>query len=667
MTQRKTLQVRLSRMGALVLSAMLASTVNCARSAAQTGQSTRTAGQGASSDEFNRVEEMIPMRDGARLQTVVFTPRAGTVALPVLLTRTPYGVPENEHALASRDPASEESPLRPLIADGYIFVFQNIRGRFKSEGTFVMQRAPRDEHVTGSVDESDESTDAYDTIDWLVKHVPRNNGKVGIWGISYSGWTTVMALRNPHPALKAASEQASPADMFLGDDFHHNGAFRLSYGLEYSALVEAEKESNFHFQFDANDTYEWYLKLGPLSNVNKNYYHGKIASWNDFVDHPARDGYWKAQATESWLHGTSVPVQNVAGWWDQEDFYGPVKTYDLLEKGGAGQLNYLVVGPWNHGGWFNGSGSHLGDISFGSATGQYFRSKVMAPWFRYWLHGEGAPPAAKALVFETGTNQWKQYAEWPPRNAKAVPLYLQESRGLSFDKPAPRAESGTGSEAGFKSGAYDAYISDPENPVPYRQRPVSPTYPGADWPKWLVQDQRFADHRPDVLSFETAPLQKDVRVAGDVVAHLFASTSGTDADWIVKLIDVQPEDAKSAIPAEGTEPARTADLGGFQLMIADEVFRARFLHGFDDPKPIAANQVQSYSIDLHTTDHVFQRGHKIMVQIQSTWFPLIDRNPQKFVPSIFEAAASDYTPATQQIYHSTAYPSSIVLPVEESE
>ncbi len=607
--------------------------------------------EGVAPGKFRRVEEMIPMRDGTRLQTVIFTPVAGTPALPILLTRTPYGVPADEHVLSAT-----ESPYRPLIADGYIFVYQNLRGRFRSEGTFVMQRAPRDERVAGSVDES---TDAYDTIDWLVKHVAHNNGRVGIWGISYSAWTVVMALRNPHPALKAASEIASPADMFLGDDFHHNGAFRLSYAMEYSALVEAEKESNFNFQFDTEDTYEWYLKLGPLSNVNRNYYHGKIASWNDFVQHPARDEYWKAQATESWLHGTSVPVENVAGWWDQEDFYGPMKTFDLLEKSGAGRLNYLVVGPWDHGGGFRESGSHLGDISFGSATGVYFRAQVMAPWFRYWLHGEGPAPAAKALIFETGANVWKQYTAWPPRDAKATSLYLKGGRGLSFDKPEERPAP--------ESTAYDAYVSDPANPVPYRPRPISPTYPGPDWTKWLVQDQRFVDHRPDVLSFQTEPLTKDMRVAGQIVAQIFASTTGTDADWVVKLIDVQPEDAKATIPAEGAEPARSVALGGYQLMVADEVFRARFLHGFEDPKPIAADAVLSYSLDLHTTDHVFQRGHKIMVQIQSTWFPIIDRNPQKFVTNIFEAGASDYVPATQRIYHSPAYPSHIVLPVVASE
>ncbi len=443
--------------------------------------------------------------------------------------------------------------------------------------------------------------------------------------------------------------------MFLGDDFHHNGAFRLSYGMEYSALVEAEKESNFHFQFDKADTYEWYLKLGPLSNVNKNYYHGKIAAWNDFENHPSRDGYWLAQATESWLHGTTVPVQNVAGWWDQEDFYGPVRTYDLLEKGGSGSLNYLVVGPWNHGGWFGGSGTHLGDVSFGSATSEYFRAQVMAPWFRYWLHGEGSKPAAKVIAFETGTNVWKQYAEWPPKSAKPTPIYFGAGRSMSFTRPAAGAS------------AFDAYVSDPANPVPYRPRPISPTYPGADWPKWLVQDQRFVDHRPDVLTWETEPLEKDVRIAGDVMAHFFASTTGTDADWVVKLIDVQPEDAVSNIPAEGAEPARKVDMGGFELMIADEVYRARFLHGFDHPQPLKPNQVIEYNVDLHTADHVFQKGHKIMVQIQSTWFPIIDRNPQKFVPSIFAASADDYTAATQRVYRSAAYPSSIILPIAATE
>ena len=604
-------------------------------------------GQTVATDEFKQEDVLIPMRDGARLQTVIFTPRSASAPLPLLLTRSPYGVPENQAGLTA-----PSSPFRPLIADGYVFVFQNVRGRFKSEGTFVMGHAPSRDGDPRNVDES---TDAYDTIDWLVKNVPHNNGKVGIWGISYSGWTSVMALHNPHPALKAASEQASPADMFLGDDFHHNGAFRLSYGLEYSALVEAEKESNFHFVFDKADTYEWYLKLGPLSNINKTYYHGKIAAWNDFVDHPSRDAYWQSQATDGWLHSTTVPVQNVAGWWDQEDFYGPVKTYDLLEKGGSNSLNYLVIGPWNHGGWFRGSGTHLGDIAFGSATGEYFRGQVMAPWFRYWLHGDGSAPAAKVLTFETGTNVWRQYKDWPPASATPTPIYFGDRRTLSFNKPAAGGPP------------YEAYVSDPANPVPYRPRPISPTYPGADWPKWLVQDQRFVDHRPDVLSWETEPLEKDVRVAGDVMAHFFASTTGTDADWVVKLIDVLPEDAVSTLPAEGPDPARKIEMGGFQLMIADEVYRSRFLHGFDNPQPLKANKVVEYHVDLHTTDHVFLKGHKIMVQIQSSWFPLIDRNPQKFLPNIFAAKAEDYTPATQRVYHSAQYPSSVILPVLATE
>ena len=633
------------RVGVFGLLVVMVSGFGAARLMAEGQPSGMVAGasQNTQTSAFLRVEEMIPMRDGTRLQTVIFTPVAGTAALPILLSRTPYGVPQDENSLTAAN-----SPYRPLIADGYIFVYQNLRGRFKSEGTFVMQRSPRDERDAKSVDEA---TDAYDTIDWLVKHVPRNSGKVGMWGISYSGWTTVVALRNPHPALKAACEQASPADMFLGDDFHHNGAFRLSYGLEYSALVEAEKESNFNFEFDKFDTYEWYLKLGPLSNVNKIYYHGKIAAWNDFVDHPSRDDYWKSQATESWLHGTTVPVLNVAGWWDQEDFYGPMKTYDLLERSGSGSLNYLVVGPWNHGGGFRSSGTHLGDIAFGSETSTYFRADVMAPWFRYWLHGAGSAPSTKALVFETGSNAWRRYAQWPPRGTTATPLYLNSGRVLSFSKPAQA------------SGDYDAYVSDPANPVPYRARPISATYPGPDWPKWLVSDQRFVDHRPDVLTWETDALPKDVRVTGDVVAHFFAETTGTDADWIVKLIDVQPEDAVSNIPAEGAEPVRKVAIGGYELMIADEVLRSRFLQGFDNPQPIAANQVLEYRLDLHAADHVFLKGHKIMVQIQSTWFPIIDRNPQTFVPNIFKATESDYKPATQRIYHSATYPSSILLPL----
>jgi putative CocE/NonD family hydrolase len=581
---------------------------------------------------FEHQEVMIPMRDGIKLQTAIFTPKRAMGPLPILMTRTPYGVPENEKAIM------EGGNYDDLIADGYIFVFQNLRGRFKSEGKFVMQRAPRHRNDPKAIDEA---TDAYDTVEWLVHNVRNNNGKVGIRGVSYAGWTTAMALLDPHPALKAASEQASPADMFLGDDFHHNGAFRLSYGFEYAALLETSKEENTNFKFDTYDTYEWYLRLGALSNANARYFHGELPTWNDFVDHPNRDAFWEKQAFATFLTKTTVPNLNVAGWWDQEDFYGPQKVYELLEKNDAQHLNYFVAGPWNHGGWAHGLGNKLGPVSFNSDTSKYFRSKIEAPWFAYWLHGKGSRPASEAVVFETGSNQWRSFAEWPPQTGVTPKrLYFHAGRSLSFDAPTDAGQ------------AFDAYISDPANPVPYRPRPVTPTYPGPEWPVWLLQDQRFVDHRPDVLTWETGVLDQDVVVAGDIVADLFASTSGSDSDWVVKLIDVYPE----------TYP-QDEKMGGYELIVADEVFRGRFLHSFERPEPLKPDGVNEVKFSLRTNDHAFLKGHRIMVQVQSTWFPLIDRNPQQYVDNIFKAQDSDYIKATQRIFRSKEAPSSVILPV----
>ncbi|MGI8959541.1 MAG: CocE/NonD family hydrolase [Bryobacteraceae bacterium] len=599
----------------------------------ESGSRGETSGHAA----FTRKEVMVPMRDGVHLQTVIFTPQNATGPLPILFTRTPYGIPSDDKELTARGGVFEE-----LVADGYIFVWQNLRGRFKSEGEFVMNRAPRNRKNTRGIDET---TDAWDSVDWLVKNVPNNNGRAGIWGISYSGWTTAMALIEPHPALKAASEQASPADMFLGDDFHHNGAFRLSYGFEYAALLESSKEQNTHFQFDKYDTYEWYLSLGALANVNSRFFHGKLPTWNDFVDHPDYDNYWKSRAFEPYLHHTSVPNLNVAGWYDQEDFYGPMKIYDQLEKTDREHRNYVVVGPWNHGGWMSARGRQLGQIDFASDTAKWFRAKVQAPWFAYWLHGKGQLQQPEALAFQTGSNDWKSYSAWPPAEGITTrKLYFREGNRLSFDPP---DTSGV---------AADTYISDPADPVPYRPRPITPTYPGPEWPVWLLQDQRFVDHRPDVLGWQTEPLTQSISVAGDIVADLFASTSGSDCDWIVKLIDVYPEDY--------IQPESHAHLGGYELIISDEVFRGRFHKSFEHPEPLVSNQPTHFRIDLHTRDHAFLKGHKIMVQIQSTWFPLIDRNPQKFVPNIFEASDSDYVRATQRIFRSRELPSAIVLPVD---
>ncbi|MHB8638976.1 MAG: CocE/NonD family hydrolase [Candidatus Acidiferrales bacterium] len=585
---------------------------------------------------FSKMDVMIPMRDGVHLHTEIYVPKNSNGPLPFLITRTPYGTNDDAKGYSRIFNIYQE-----MIPEGYIFVMQDIRGRYKSEGKFVMQRPPRDRRDPKSIDEG---TDTYDTIDWLVKNVPNNNGRAGLLGISYGGWLTTMALLEPHPALKAVSEQASPADMFLGDDFHHNGAFRLSYGFEYAAMMETGK-TNFIFHFDKYDTYEWYLALGPLGNVDKNYLHGQLPTWEDFVNHPNYDSFWRKQAFYPYLKNMhlTVPDLNVAGWWDQEDFYGPVKIYETLEKHDTNHLNYLVVGPWNHGGWSHGDGSSLGRVQFGSATSKYFRENVQAKWFAYWLKGKGSLPFQKALTFQTGSNKWVPFDSWPPKTGvTAKKLYFRSSGGLSFDPPR---------QTGAK--AFDSYISDPAHPVPYRHRPIEETYgPGSHWYTWLVEDQRFVDSRPDTVSWSTGALDHDVCVAGDIVAHLYASTTGSDSDWVAKLIDVYPENYTP-------EPS----MGGYELMIADEVFRGRFRNSFEKPEAIVPNQVTPYTIDLHTNDHCFLTGHRIMVQVQSTWFPIIDRNPQKFVPNIFKASASDYIKTTQKIYRSRQYPSRVEVPV----
>jgi uncharacterized protein len=566
---------------------------------------------------FDKIEAMIPMRDGTHLHTEIFRPKKAHGRLPFLIVRTPYG-----------------AGYREFLPDPYIVVSQDIRGRYKSEGTFVMLRPPRDKRDPKAIDES---TDTYDTIDWLLKNVPNNNGRAGVMGISYGGWLTVMAMLDPHPALKAVSEQASPADMYLGDDFHHNGAFRLSYGFEYVAMMETSKE-NFHFQFDNRDTFEWYLHLGPLSAIDRNYFHGERPTWTAFVEHPNYDAYWQKLAATAYLSQPTVPNLNVGGWWDQEDFYGPLKIYETLEKNDPKHLNYLVVGPWNHGGWAR-PGRKLGPIDFNGDTSMYYRDKVLGPWFAYWLKDKGSIPLAEALTFQTGTNEWVASDAWPPREAKARNLYFRDGGRLSFDPPP-------------EEDAADSYVSDPAHPVPYRHRPIEATYGGkSGWSTWLVEDQRFVDGRPDVLSWQTEALGENLTISGRIRAHLFASTTGTDADWIVKVIDRYPDDYPDPV------------LGGYQLMIADEVLRSRFRNSFEKPEPVPPGKAVEYMLDLHTNNHAFLKGHRVMVQVQSSWFPVIDRNPQKYVPNIFLAKPEDYQASTQRVYRTRRYASSIELPV----
>ncbi|MGB8474111.1 MAG: CocE/NonD family hydrolase [Candidatus Acidiferrum sp.] len=582
---------------------------------------------------FNKTEVMIPMRDGMKLHTEIYTPKNATEPLPILFERTPYGISSPDRGMSNLLYRYSD-----MVPGGYIFAFQDIRGRYGSEGKFVMLRPLHDPSDPKGVDES---TDTYDTIDWLVKNVANNNGRVGLDGISYDGFLVDMGMIHPHPALKAASEQACMGDTWLGDDFFHNGAFRLSYAFEYTALLESSNE-NFSFDFNRFDMYQFYLRLGALSNANAEFFHGKIPTWNEFVANPSYDEFWKRHAVAYGLKQPTVPNLNVAGWWDQEDFYGPLATYARLEKSDSQHLNYLVAGPWNHGGWGHGLGKSLGEIPFGSDTAVYFRQKIEAPWFAYWLKGKGALPLKEALLFQTGSDNWVQFDSWPPRDAQTRNLYFREDGKLSFDAPQTDA-----------AGAFDSYVSDPAHPVPYRHRPIDMTYPGdhpGSWYTWLVQDQRFVDDRPDVLTWQTDDLTADVTLAGQVTAKLFASTTGSDSDWIVKLIDVYPQ-----------KVSEDWKLSGYELMISDEIFRGRYHNSFEKPEALKPGEVTPFTIDLHSQDHVFKKGHRIMVQVQSTWFPLYDRNPQKFVPNIFEAKESDYQKATQRIYRSRQFPSSVEI------
>ena len=497
---------------------------------------------------YSRQAVMIPMRDGIKLYTVIYTPQHSKELLAFSFSENSLWSQIKNHFRIRQNIISD------MAKEGYFFVYQDIRGRYKSEGIFEMLRPMRDKKKAGTIDES---TDTYDTIEWLLKNVPGNNGKVGMYGVSYDGWTTMMGTLDPHPALKAASEQATPSDMYIGDDFHHNGAFRLSYAFEYAYMTEYSKENSL-FPFDKYDTYEWYLKLGPLSNVNEKYFHNKLPSWNDFVNHPDYDDFWQKQSMAYRLSAPVIPILHVAGWWDQEDFYGPLKAYEVLEKRDEKNLNFIAIGPWNHGGWKNGRGEELGNINFGVPTSEVFRKMIQSPFFAYYLKGKGNGKFPEAVTFQTGSDTWKEYDKWPPLNTTKIEnLYFNPAGKLSFKPP-------------IENQASDEYLSDPFHPVPYRSRPIEMTYgPGSRWSTWLLEDQRFVHNRPDVLSWESDILTKDITVTGNLLAVLFASTTGTDADWIVKLIDVYPE----------VYPEKP-EMGGYQLMIANDVFRGRFRNSF---------------------------------------------------------------------------------------
>lgn len=596
--------------------------------------------QGDSITTYKLTTAMIPMRDGIKLFTSILTPVGAKNAVPILVQRTPYGATVSPHF----NPVNA-SYISGMAKEGYIFVIQDIRGKYKSEGTMQIHQPLIHAHKKGAVDES---TDAWDTVDWLIKNTDNNNGKVGILGISYPGWLALVGAVDPHPALRAASEQACMGDLFLGDDFHHNGAFRLSYGMEYSYEVESDKTTDSDFPFPQFDLYDWYLKLGSLKNVNEKYFHNKIPSWNNFVRHPNYDSFWQKNSPLDYVQYPQIPMMHVGGYFDQEDINGPQLMYAQMEKRDSFNRNYIVLGPWFHGQWSRQNADSLGKIDWGTNTAAYFQ-KLQKKWFDYWLKGVGEPPRTdlvgegkfdEAVCFQTGSNEWKSYTEWPPADATITKLYAGPNHSCSFTRP-----SSASGEVSF--------VSDPAKPVPYRALPIEATYGhGSRWRPWQVEDQRFVYTRPDVVSFVMDTLTQDLAVTGKIVAHLFASTTGTDADWIVKLIDVYPNfDQKNML------------MSGYQLPVAMEVFRGRFRKSFSKPSPLTPNKPEEFVIDLHQINHVFRKGHRIMMQVQSTWFPVIDRNPQKYVPNIFEAKKSDFIKATHKIYFTSRYSTYIELPV----
>ncbi len=589
---------------------------------------------------YKKSEVMIPMRDGIKLHTVIYSPVDAKQPVPVLIQRTPYGAGSpwpNDSALSVSNFGSSSGAM---LAEGYFLVIQDIRGKYESEGTMQIQQPIT--HLTnkGAIDES---TDTWDTIDWLIKNLKGNNGKAGIYGISYPGWLALVGAVDPHPALKASSEQACMADLFLGDDFHHNGAFRLSYGMEYSYSVELDKTTDNEFPFPQYDLFDWYLKLGSLKNVNEKYFKNRIPSWNNFVAHPNYDSYWQKKSTLSYVKSPEIPQLHVGGYYDQEDINGPQLMYSHMEKMDKQGYNHIVLGPWNHGGWARRRGDSLGKISFGNNTSAWFQA-LQKKWFDHWLKGKGDGEFKEAYAYQTGSNEWKTYDQWPPKETTLKKLYAGPGNTCSFNKPV--------SKTGFVS-----YTSDPAKPIPYRMPPIEATYgPGSRWGQWHVEDQRFVYGRPDVISFTLDSLTEDLTVTGKIIAHLFASTSGSDADWVVKLIDVYPDVYSTSL-----------SMSGFQWPVAMEVFRGRFRKSFTTPSPLTPNKPEEFVIDLHDINHTFKKGHRIMIQVQSSWFPVIDRNPQKYVPNIFEAKESDYIKAEHRIYFSEQYPTHIDLPVMKSQ
>lgn len=592
---------------------------------------------------YTKYEYRIPMRDGKKLFTSVYVPKDTAQTYPILLTRTPYSV--QPYGVDRYRGDLGPSPL--FGKAGYIFVYQDVRGRWMSEGEFVNMRP----QIAAKQDpqDFDESTDAWDTIDWLTRHVPNHNGNVGMWGISYPGFYTAAGMIDAHPALKAASPQAPVTDWFVGDDWHHNGALFLPHMFNFMANFgrprpEPTKKFNYRFDHETPDGYDFFLRLGPLANANAKYFKDDVAFWTEALSHGTYDEYWKARNLRAHLSNIRPAVMTVGGWFDAENLFGALETYKKVEAGSPQANNFLVMGPWLHGGWNGGGGESLGDVRFNSKTAEFYREQIEFPFFEFHLKGKGEFKPPEAWVFETGTNQWRRHEAWPPRNAQARSLYLRAGGRLAFEPP-------TDSQP---AEACDDYTSDPAKPVPFMEKVAIGM--AADY---MVYDQRFASRRTDVLVYQTEPLETDLSIAGPIEVELYVSTSGTDSDWIVKLIDVYPDD----YPDPDPNPTGVR-MGGYQQYVRGDVMRGKFRNSLESPEPFVPGQPTAVKFTLQDTCHVFRPGHRLMVQVQSTWFPLVDRNPQQFL-DIYTAQEGDFRKADQRVYRTAEMASKLTLLVTE--
>jgi hypothetical protein len=588
-------------------------------------------------DNYIKKEYSIEMRDGVKLLTSVYSPVDTSESYPIIIWRTPYSVgPYGEEIYTDYRRYTWDH----FVKEKYIIVFQDVRGRFMSEGNFVNMTPYLTEKKSNK--DIDETTDTYDTVDWLVKNVPNNNGNVGLWGISYPGFYAAMAAIDAHPSIKAVSPQAPIANWFGSDDWHHNGAFALSGGFPFMYVFGVKREGlvqkwRDNFIYGTEDGYRFYLNLGPDKNVNVKYLKGEIPFWNDLMEHGTYDDFWKVRNSIPHFNNIKPAVLVVGGWFDAENLFGALETYRSIEEKNPVNNNFLVMGPWSHGGWVRTDGGSLGKVSFGSMTGDYYVENIELPFFNYYLKGKGKSDLPEAYIFETGSNIWKKYDTWPPANTKMVNLYLNENSSLSFSTPTSK-------------NVFDEYISDPSRPVPFTAAITT------DVPKpYMTEDQRFAFQRPDVLSYETEVLTDDITVVGNITVDFFVSTSGTDADWVVKLIDVFPKDSASADSAVYSE---------YQMLVRGDILRGKFRESLETPKPFIPGEVTNIKFNLNAIDHTFKKRHKIMIQVQSSWFPLFDLNPQKFC-DIYNADESDFQKAVHRVYFSSEYLSKLTFNVLE--